>query len=77
MKITITIDQKTLCDLVKRYINDQLGTVAIGEVRLLVKSNQNYKSEWEPAAVLVTNDQESAEWKQAEKTTLKAIGETK
>lgn len=51
MRVEITIDESTLKRLVRDHINNQLGemTVRDDEVKIEVKSKQNYKSEWETA----------------------------
>lgn len=52
MKISIEIDEKKLRELVTVYLREQLGSLPFNEddVKIEVKSKQNYKSEWEPAA---------------------------
>lgn len=65
MKITVTIDEQTIKKLIADYVAEQLGKAAVSDVRLLVKSKQNYRSTWEPCAMLVTNDEGRAEFKEA------------
>jgi hypothetical protein len=52
MRIRIEIDEKTMRDLINGYLKSVLGNVSFSEndVKILVKSKQNYKSEWESAA---------------------------
>ena len=52
IRIEIEIDEKTLRKLVHDHITEQLGELAprSEDIRIEVKSNQNYKSEWEPAS---------------------------
>jgi len=49
MKVTIEIDSEELKRLVIAKIEDTLGSVALdnSKVRILVKSKQNYKADWE------------------------------
>lgn len=56
MKIDIEISEETLKVLVIQYIQKQLGEVEFtkDDVKILVKSKQNYKSEWEQAAYKAT-----------------------
>jgi hypothetical protein len=53
MKLTITIDEKELRALVMAHLRYQLGEAGAAltekDVRIEVKSAQNYKSEWERA----------------------------
>jgi len=51
MKVTIEINSDELKRLVVAKIEETLGSVALDEskVRIMVKSKQNYKSEWESA----------------------------
>jgi len=52
MKIRIEIDERALRELVLKNLGAVLGDVALDEknLRIEVKSKQNYKSEWEEAA---------------------------
>jgi hypothetical protein len=52
MRIRIEIDEKQLRELVTAHLRDQLGELApkADEVRIEVKSKQNYKAEWEVAS---------------------------
>ncbi len=51
MNVTIEVDEATVRGLVRRHVNDLMGCeVADSEIRIEVKSKQNYKSEWETAA---------------------------
>jgi hypothetical protein len=51
MKIHIEINEKELKDLVYQRISEILegGAVAKSQIRIEVKSKQNYNSEWESA----------------------------
>jgi len=51
MKIKIQMDEETLVDLIMQHIRDKLGEIQLhrDEVIIEVKSQQNYKSEWEKA----------------------------
>lgn len=51
-KIYIEIDEKNLTDLIIEYINDTMGVnenFSRENVKIMVKSKQNFRSEWEPA----------------------------
>lgn len=52
MKVKFEIDESTLRKLVYDYITEQLGDLApkSEDIRIEMKSNQNYKSEWESAS---------------------------
>lgn len=52
MKIRIEIDEATLTRLVVDHLTAQLGDLTPDEkqIRIEVKSKQNWKSEWETAA---------------------------
>lgn len=52
MKIRIEVDEATLKSLVQQHLGEQLGELApnASDIVIEVKSKQNYKSEWEPAA---------------------------
>lgn len=56
MKIAIEIDERTLRQLVYNHILAVLGDVPVDEkdITIEVKSTQNYRSEWEPAAFRAT-----------------------
>lgn len=51
MTIQLTIDAETLKKLVLDHIQQTLGEVPLKreDVEIMVKSKQNYKSEWERA----------------------------
>lgn len=53
LKVELTAEQ--IKRIVAAHINDQLGSLAIDpqQVRFMVKSKQNYKSEWEPCDMKV------------------------
>lgn len=52
MKIAIEIDEKVIRDLVFKHIAEKLGDVDLNpaDVKIEVKSTQNWKAEWETAA---------------------------
>ncbi len=55
MKIEITLSESDLRTLVLSYLEGAIGPSASGKLKpedvlIEVKSKQNYKSEWEPAA---------------------------
>ena len=52
MKIRIEIDEAALKRIIMKELRDSLGDVRLDEkkVQIEVKSKQNYKSEWDPAA---------------------------
>jgi hypothetical protein len=52
LKIRIEVNEDILRSLVINYLQDQLGAIAFKaeDVRIEVKSKQNYKSEWEQAS---------------------------
>lgn len=51
MRLQIEIDEKQLRRLVLNYLSAKLGDVSLDEkkIQIMVKSKQNYKSEWEEA----------------------------
>lgn len=51
MKIKIEIDETTITGILLEYIESKLGNIAIRpeQLHIMVKSKQNYKSEWEKA----------------------------
>lgn len=57
MKLKLTIDQKTIEQLILKYVRENVGIAAVTDIHLIVKSKQNYRSEWESCSVLVTNEQ--------------------
>lgn len=62
MIVTITIDEKTIKQLLVDHINKQLGEMAVDlkDVKLYTKSRQNYRSTWEECGAIVTNRPEDA-----------------
>lgn len=56
MKISFEVTEKDLRMLVISFFADKLGNIPINEdaVQILVKSKQNYRSEWEVAAFKAT-----------------------
>ncbi len=51
IKIQIKVDERTLRNLVRQYLERQMGTELEDEdICIETKSEQNYKSEWETAA---------------------------
>ncbi|MCK5612612.1 hypothetical protein KAR91_62650 [Candidatus Pacearchaeota archaeon] len=54
--ISIVIDEKLLKELVIDYLERKLGSVPVKEndVKIQVKSKQNYKLEWESAKFRAT-----------------------
>ena len=55
MKVQIIIDEKDLRALILDHLQSQLGEsaglITPSDVNIEVKSKQNYKSEWEKAAI--------------------------
>lgn len=51
MKIRIELGAEVLKELVQKHLNQMLGDLSpeTHDVRIEVKSKQNYKSEWEDA----------------------------
>jgi hypothetical protein len=51
MKMRLELTEEMVRQLIMQHLAEKLGNVAIKEkdVRIEVKSKQNYKSEWEPA----------------------------
>jgi hypothetical protein len=58
MRIKLEITEEELRELVVREMRDRInnsnGTFEVNKVQILVKSTQNYKSEWEPAKFKAT-----------------------
>ena len=52
MQIKLEIDENTLKEIIYDYLQDKLGSVEIEtqNIQIMVKSKQNYKSEWEIAS---------------------------
>lgn len=58
-QIEVVIDKKKLIELVKDYLCSKLvGVSEADNVQILVKSKQNYKSEWEDAEFKAVYTQE-------------------
>jgi hypothetical protein len=56
-KVQIEVDERTLKNLVRQYLSQQVGTeLDDKDIRIETKSKQNYKSEWEQAAFRATVD---------------------
>jgi len=54
-QINILVDEETLRNLVHRWLCEQIGAeIDIKDIKIEVKSNQNYKSEWEQASFRAT-----------------------
>lgn len=55
--ITVELTEKEIKDVLISHINNKLGDFAIApnDIKILVKSKQNYKSEWEEAGVVATS----------------------
>lgn len=51
MKLEIEITEKELRDMIYNYLSEKLGSIPFknDDVKIEVKSKQNYKSEWEQA----------------------------
>jgi len=51
MNLKIEIDEITLKELIINYLQDKLGDIYFDpkRIQILVKSKQNYRSEWESA----------------------------
>lgn len=56
--VTITYTEREIKQLIANDANQRLGSLAVSSdsIHLLVKSSQNYKSTWESAGTLATND---------------------
>lgn len=52
MKLNIEIDEHELRKLVLAHVQEKLGEVKLSadDIKIEVKSTQNFRSEWEPAA---------------------------
>lgn len=61
MKIRIELDEQVVKDLIIEYMKEQLGEIHLDEdeIRIEVKSKQNYKSEWEQANFRAVYDKQS------------------
>jgi len=57
--VTITYTEREIKQLIANDANQKLGSLSFNSdsIHLLVKSTQNYKSTWESAGVLATNDE--------------------
>ena len=50
LTVNIEITEEKLCELIYEYLTDTTGlSFKAEDVKILVKSKQNYRSEWEPA----------------------------
>ena len=62
MKFSVEIDEIMLRSLVLQYLSKSLGAIATllvdEDIRIEVKSKQNYRSEWESAAFRARIDKE-------------------
>jgi hypothetical protein len=60
VRLKLEIGEAQLCELVRTYLADKLGSVNLEarDVVIEVKSRQNYKAEWEPAAFRARVDKE-------------------
>ena len=49
--ICIKLNEKTLKNLIFKYIQEKMGSmdISVNDIKIEVKSAQNYKSEWEKA----------------------------
>ena len=58
MKFNCTVPSDKIKELICEYLNRQLGelTVKPEDVRIEVKSKQNYKAVWEEANIQATNE---------------------
>lgn len=56
MKVSIEIDEAKLKELVRDYVNEQLGELAaaVDDIKIETKSKQNYRAEWETASFRAT-----------------------
>lgn len=61
MNLKIEISEKDLRELVRRHLEEKLGSLPLKPegIRIEVKSKQNYRSEWEPAAFRATYEIET------------------
>lgn len=51
MKFKIEVDEKTVRTALREYLEEKYGVkIPDAELVIEVKSKQNYRSEWEPAA---------------------------
>lgn len=57
-KFTVSLDENDLAQIIREYISAKLGegNIELDKVRVLVKSKQNYRSAWEDANIVITND---------------------
>lgn len=60
MRLNIEITEEEIKELIANHINCQLGDskISTANVYLLVKSKQNYRSEWESAGAIATSNPE-------------------
>jgi hypothetical protein len=58
VKIKIEIDETLIRELIANHVREQLGslTLSADDVKLYVKSKQNYRSTWEECSIIVTNE---------------------
>lgn len=55
-KLEITIDESKLREIIAKYLRDRLGDtdIDVQQIKIQVKSDQNYKSVWETAEFRAT-----------------------
>jgi len=51
MKVSVEIDEEKLKELVRDYLNEQLGELGaeLSNIKIETRSKQNFRSEWEEA----------------------------
>lgn len=57
MKVTLSLTQEEIVEILREYISKKTEDLQVGEVRLYVMSKSNFRQKtWEPAALIVKNE---------------------
>lgn len=73
MKVTLSISEKEIIEIIKNNIKEKTTGLDIGEVRLYVMSKNNYRQKtWEPANIIIQNYNPELLGKSEENTEIRA-----
>ena len=73
MKITLSITEPELIEVIKSHILSKTEGLDVGEVRLYVMSKNNYRVKtWEPAHIIIKNYQPEPSGVPQEETEVRA-----